>query len=213
MIRGNNWSVALTGLAIATLFFHSAFSQVVEHERRIDALHAKIQAGMEEIESAKEVIQHLAKQDKELRTANLSTAEVRRDLSEARAELKSDKKEVKNYIKALDQEYNLAIEERKENLKQARTAKVSYREKLELSLDKGDAEKSADYAAWVARYTAKIKKDQHALRNAESNRDASMLSVNRKLKHCSTKQTKVSLDYSEHAATGYKNINFNRLSK
>jgi septal ring factor EnvC (AmiA/AmiB activator) len=201
---------AALAMVLAWLAPISSFGQVAEHERRIDELTEEIQERLLALEINRNDVAALTQQDKELRDANLSNAAVRRKLDIALADLKEGKKKIKVLLHALEDEYDESIRQRRENLRRAKALLKEFRKKLEISLALGDAQQSAEYAARVARYNNKIKKDTHSLRNAESHRDASLQSFHRRLQQESLKPVQA---LSENAANGIKNINFNRMSK
>ena len=201
---------AALAIALSLLAFTPSSGQVAEHERLIDELTEEIQERLLDLETNRNEIAALTQQDKELREAKLDNTTVRRNLDIAQAELKDGKKKIKVLLHSLEEEYDQSIKQRRENLRNAKALLKEFRKKLEISLARGDVKESAEYAARVARYIGKIKKDTHALRNAESHRDSSLQSFHRRLQLDVVRPVQA---LSQNAANGSKNINFNRMPK
>src|SRR5204862_495822 len=137
MFNGLKIPLVAVGTTLSLFAVSPVAGQVAEHEQRIDALTEEIQENLADMETSRKNIVLLMQQDKDLRAANLRNDAVRRNLSDARHELKSVRTKTKRLIQTLEEEFDQAICQRKENLRKAKTLLDEFRDKLEVSLSRG----------------------------------------------------------------------------
>jgi hypothetical protein len=199
--------IATGGLLTAVLIAAPSFAQYPAYPNA----HAAVNADLERIAAGKQAIRNLeAKYDSYRKSGDeTATLAAKSDLARAVADLKRDEAYLKADKKALLYNYQLAITERRKELKKEKAEKKSYRDKLEKSIDNGDEVSATKYAAALATSNRDIRNSEVALLRAKNNKDKGLLVIDRQLNGEVSGKTVL---YSDNA-TAVKNIDFNRLSK
>ena len=198
--------ILLGGLVSALVLGPSSFAQNAKY-----GYTPAVDADLARISSSREVIKTLeGKCDNYRKSGNeASLVQTKNDLAKAKADLKRDQAYLRTDKRALLDNYELAINARKNELKKDKADRKSYREKLDKSLAAGDEEASTRYAAALASSYKETKNDEVALRRAIDERDKGLQAINEQSSGIYRNTAGL---YSDNVAA-VKNINFNRLSK
>ena len=205
--------LALFALANIALTQPAQALSGAEKSAKYQQVKSEINRDLAAITRQRENIEYLESQCSKYRKEgnDRAQASIRQALIKARADLKREKAYLRADKDELLYAYKLAIRTHRDEIKNNKKQMNAYRDLLDQNLRSGNTTEASRYAVLVAQYSKKVKDNQLALQQEKKNRNDDILAINKRVQQ--TDGEAAAVLYSENAAAGVKNLNFNKLVK